>query len=92
MVAFLDQAVASGDVPSRAALVTRALERKMRRRSAERDAVILREQGAEDDLDNVVTVSTALLGRTIGVLNATQEVALARAIVLAYDLDVPLLG
>lgn len=43
-------------------------------------------------LDNVVTVSTALLGRTIGFLNATQEVALARAIVLAYDLDVPLLG
>lgn len=56
-MAFLDQAVASGDVPSRTALVTRALEREMRRRSAERDAVILREQGAEDDLDDLVAWS-----------------------------------
>ncbi len=42
-------------------------------------------------LDNVVTVPTALLGRTIGFLSAGQEAALARAVVLAYDLDLPLL-
>lgn len=54
MVAFLDDAVAAGDFPSRAALVTRALEREMRRRAAEKDAAILRERGADDDLDALV--------------------------------------
>ncbi|MGC3993742.1 MAG: type II toxin-antitoxin system PemK/MazF family toxin [Propionicimonas sp.] len=39
-------------------------------------------------LDNVVTIPVRLLGRDIGVLTAAQEVVLARAIVLAYDLDV----
>ena len=43
-------------------------------------------------LDNVVTVPAELLGRTIGFLSREQEVQLARAVVLAYDLDVPLLG
>ncbi len=43
-------------------------------------------------LDNVVTVPTDLLGRTVGHLSAAQEVELARAVVLAYDLDLPLLG
>lgn len=43
-------------------------------------------------LDNVVTVPVALLGRTIGYLDSDQEAQLARAVVLAYDLDVPLLG
>lgn len=43
-------------------------------------------------LDNVLTVPTGLLGRTIGFLTDEQEAALARAIVLAYDLDLPLLG
>lgn len=42
-------------------------------------------------LDNVVTVSVDLLGRTVGYLSAKQEAALARAVVLAYDLQVPLL-
>lgn len=42
-------------------------------------------------LDNVVTVPTDLLGRTVGYLSATQERELARAVVLAYDLDLPLL-
>jgi len=50
------------------------------------------DQVAAISLDNVVTIPTALLGRTIGLLNAEQEALLARAIVLAYDLDVPLLG
>lgn len=42
-------------------------------------------------LDNVVTVPTRLLGRTVGYLSAAQEVELARALVLAYDLELPLL-
>lgn len=43
-------------------------------------------------LDNVVTVPAAALGRTVGHLTAAQEAELARAVVLAYDLDLPLLG
>ncbi|WP_019285710.1 MULTISPECIES: type II toxin-antitoxin system PemK/MazF family toxin [Arsenicicoccus] len=43
-------------------------------------------------LDNVVTIPASLLGRTLGFLTDDQEHQLARAIVLAYDLDVPLLG
>ena len=54
MVAFLDQAVAQGKVASRAALVSSALEREMRRQAAEADAAILRQQGAADDLDTLV--------------------------------------
>ncbi len=41
-------------------------------------------------LDNVLTVPTSRLGRTVGYLSARQEELLARAVVLAYDLDVPL--
>ena len=41
-------------------------------------------------LDNVLTVPAALLGRTVGYLSAEQETVLARAVVLAYDLDVHL--
>lgn len=43
-------------------------------------------------LDNVLTVPVRALGRTIGYLLAEQEAQLARAVVLAYDLDVPLSG
>lgn len=42
-------------------------------------------------LDNVVTIPAALLGRTVGYLSGEQEILLARAIVMAYDLDVALL-
>ena len=42
-------------------------------------------------LDNVLTVPVATLGRTVGYLHADQEAQLARAVVLAYDLDLPLL-
>lgn len=42
-------------------------------------------------LDNVVTIPAQLLGRSLGFLNDAQERELARAIVLAYDLDIPLL-
>lgn len=43
-------------------------------------------------LDNVVTVPVHLLGRTVGYLDAEQEAQLARAVVLALDLEVPLLA
>ncbi len=42
-------------------------------------------------LDNVLTISVGLLGRNVGFLTAEQEALLARAVVLAYDLDVILL-
>jgi len=42
-------------------------------------------------LDNVVTIDGADLGRTIGFLHGDQEDSLARALVLAFDLSVPLL-
>lgn len=53
------------------------------------------ENGLDQDcvvsLDNVLTVPVNTLGRTLGYLRAEQEAQLARAVVLAYDLDVPLL-
>lgn len=58
VVAFLDRSVASGDSPSRAALVTSALEREMRRRAALADIDILARRGTDDDLDDLVTWST----------------------------------
>ncbi len=42
-------------------------------------------------LDNVLTVPVHALGRTVGYFSAAQEAQLARAVVLAYDLEVPLL-
>jgi Arc/MetJ-type ribon-helix-helix transcriptional regulator len=59
MVAFLDKSVAAGNAPSRAALVARAVEREMRRQVAEQDAVILRERGTADELDELVNWSVA---------------------------------
>ena len=41
-------------------------------------------------IDNVVTIPSHLLGRTVGYLTAEQQRQLARAIVLAYELDLPL--
>jgi Arc/MetJ-type ribon-helix-helix transcriptional regulator len=54
MVEFLDGLVADGRAPSRAAVVSSAIEREMRRIMAERDAEILRREGAADDLDGLV--------------------------------------
>lgn len=54
MVEFLDGLVAEGRAPSRAAVVSSAVEREMRRIMAERDAEILRREGAADDLDGLV--------------------------------------
>lgn len=59
MVAFLDRAVADGKATSRAALVSAAVEREMRRQAAETDAAILRKAGAGDDLDSLVNWTTS---------------------------------
>ena len=52
------------------------------------------ENGLEQDcvvsLDNVLTVPVSTLRRTLGYLHADQEVQLAHAVVLAYDLELPL--
>ena len=55
VVAFLDRTVATGRASSRAALVTSALEREMRRQLVEHDVEILANKGAADDLDDLVT-------------------------------------
>lgn len=51
MVAFIDDLVRRGDAGSRAAVVSRALERDRRRRVAERDAAILSRQEPDPDLE-----------------------------------------
>ena len=61
MVAFMDRAVADGRATSRAALVSAAVEREMRRQAAETDVEILRKGGAADDLDSLVNWTTGHL-------------------------------
>ena len=50
------------------------------------------DNGLENDsavsLDNVLTIPVDALGRTVGYLSGEQEAQLARAVVLAYDLEV----
>lgn len=53
LLAFVDDLVSHGDAPSRAAVVSRALERERRRKVAERDAVVLAEAGTDTDLDSL---------------------------------------
>jgi Arc/MetJ-type ribon-helix-helix transcriptional regulator len=50
LVDFLDTLVGSGRERSRAAVVSRALERERRRVSAENDAAILAQTGPDPDL------------------------------------------
>jgi len=50
LVAFVDQIVVSGQQPSRAAVVARALERERRRIVAARDAEILAASGPDLEL------------------------------------------
>jgi len=50
LVAFVDELVGSGRERSRAAVVSRALERERRRAIAERDAAILAATGADPGL------------------------------------------
>jgi Arc/MetJ-type ribon-helix-helix transcriptional regulator len=54
LVAFIDRLVADGRAPSRAAVVSQALQRERRREAAARDAAILAAgNGDEDDLDDL---------------------------------------
>ncbi len=48
------------------------------------------EESCAISLDNVVTIPRDLLGRTVGYLRPEQERALARAVVMSYDLDIAL--
>lgn len=50
LVEFVDESVKSGTEPSRAAVVTRALERERRRVLAARDAEILAATGPDPEL------------------------------------------
>jgi Arc/MetJ-type ribon-helix-helix transcriptional regulator len=50
LVAFVDEVVGSGAEQSRAAVVTKALERERRRAIAARDAEILARTGSDEDL------------------------------------------
>lgn len=62
VVAFVDELVAEGRAASRAAVVTKALERERRREVAARDAAILAGAGGDHDLDALArfSVRTAL--------------------------------
>ena len=59
LVAFVDQRVKAGEEPSRAAVVSRALERERRRWIAERDAAILASGGTDPDLDAVAAFAAS---------------------------------
>jgi Arc/MetJ-type ribon-helix-helix transcriptional regulator len=50
LVEFVDDIVGSGREPSRAAVVTRALERERRRSIAARDAEVLASTGSDPEL------------------------------------------
>lgn len=54
MVRQIDVAVGAGVFVSRTGLVEAAIERELRRLAAEEDARVLRAQGPEDDLDDLV--------------------------------------
>lgn len=51
LVEFIDRLVADGRAPSRAAVVSQALQRERRRELAARDAAILATVAKNDDLD-----------------------------------------
>ena len=59
LVAFVDDLVSSGDATSRAAVVSRALERERRRKVAERDAAILASVATDTDLDRLAEFAAA---------------------------------
>lgn len=61
LVDFVDSVVAQGEQRSRAAVVTRALERERRRAIAARDAEILAAQGPYPDLPALAGYLTSQL-------------------------------
>jgi hypothetical protein len=60
LVAFVDKIVESGRERSRAAVVTRALERERRRMVAARDAEILASTGPDPDLAGLADYAAGL--------------------------------
>lgn len=60
LVAFVDEVVESGREPSRAAVVTRALEREQRRTVAMRDAEILAATGPDPELEGLAVHAVGL--------------------------------
>jgi Arc/MetJ-type ribon-helix-helix transcriptional regulator len=60
LVDFVDEVVGSGQEGSRAAVVTRALERERRRMVAMRDAQILASAGADPDLEGLAAYAAGV--------------------------------
>jgi Arc/MetJ-type ribon-helix-helix transcriptional regulator len=60
LVAFVDEVVESGRERSRAAVVSRALERERRRMVAARDAAILAAAGPDPELENLANHAAGL--------------------------------
>jgi Arc/MetJ-type ribon-helix-helix transcriptional regulator len=60
MVAFIDDLVRRGDAGSRAAVVSRALERERRRIVAERDAAILAGRDRDPDMDGLAEYAATI--------------------------------
>lgn len=60
IVDFVDETVASGGARSRAAMVTRALERERRRIVAERDAQILARSNGDPELAGLAEYAARL--------------------------------
>jgi len=58
IVDYLDELVHSGAGASRAAVVTKALERERRREAALRDAAILALKGGYPDLDGLISYTS----------------------------------
>lgn len=60
LVKFVDEVVGSGRESSRAAVVTRALERERRRVIAARDAEILAAAGPDPDLEDLAKFASGV--------------------------------
>lgn len=60
LVEFVDALVRDGDAKSRAAVVTRALERERRRAIAARDVAILIRDGDDPDMDGLAEYAARL--------------------------------
>jgi len=60
LVEFVDSLVSDGEAKSRAAVVTRALERERRRTIAARDVAILVREGSDPDLASLASYATRL--------------------------------
>jgi Arc/MetJ-type ribon-helix-helix transcriptional regulator len=60
LVDFVDEIVGSGEERSRAAVVTRALERERQRARAERDAEILARTGPDPELAGLAEYAAGL--------------------------------